>query len=55
MGVSIEHNYLPHAYSFSSKYRYSLIEQSLVFICDCYIREYYKPGIFELDPATQMT
>ena len=23
--------------------------------CDCYIREYYKPGLFELDLATCMT
>ena len=30
MGVSTEHNYLPHANSFSNKYQYSLIEQSLV-------------------------
>ena len=24
-------------------------------ISDCYIREYYKPGLFELDPGTHMT
>ena len=24
-------------------------------ISDCYIREYYKSGLFELDPATRMT
>ena len=24
-------------------------------ISDCYIREYYKPGLFELDPVTRMT
>ena len=47
----------PHGHQGHSHSELLLINQSIFFhqiICDCYIREYYKPGsiwIFEFDPG----